>query len=86
MTNIKLMETVLPAAPLKIAALDSCKDLAGKVNNYIVTFRQETLDENLDSPLFSSYQLDNYLVRCNCPRSQRTDRRIDPREGSVYHG
>jgi ribose-phosphate pyrophosphokinase len=62
------METVLPAAPLKIAALDSCKDLAGKVNNYIVTFRQETLDENLDSPLFSSYQLDNYLVRCNCPR------------------
>jgi len=68
MTNIKLMETVLPAAPLKIAALDSCKDLAGKVNNYIVTFRQETLDENLDSPLFSSYQLDNYLVRCNCPR------------------
>ncbi len=68
MPNIKLMETILPAAPLKIAALDSCKDLARKVNNYIVTFRQETLDENLNSPLFSSYQLENYLVRCNCPR------------------
>lgn len=68
MPNIKLMETILPAAPLKIAALDSCKDLAQKVNNYIVTFRQETLDENLNSPLFSSYQLDNYLVRCSCPR------------------
>ena len=68
MPNIKLMETALPVAPLKIAALDSCKELGQKVNDYIVRFRQDTLKESLKSPLFSSYQLDNYLVGCHCPR------------------
>lgn len=68
MPNIKLMETALPVAPLKIAALDSCKELGQKVNDYIVRFRQDTLKESLESPLFSSYQLDNYLVSCHCPR------------------
>lgn len=68
MPNIKLMESALPVAPLKIAALDSCIDLGKKINDYIVTFRQETLKESLDSPLFSSYQSDNYLIECNCPR------------------
>ena len=68
MPNIKLMETALPVAPLKIAALDSCKEMGQKVNDYIVRFRQDTLKESLDSPLFSSYQLDNYLIDCHCPR------------------
>ena len=36
MTNIELMEKALPTAPLKIAALESCKDLAEKVDQYIV--------------------------------------------------
>ena len=68
MQNIKLMETALPIAPLKIAALDSCKELGQKVDQYIVQFRQDALRESLDSPLFSSYQLDTYLVGCQCPR------------------
>lgn len=68
MPNIKLMETAFPVAPLKIAALDSCKDLGQKVNDYIVRFRQDALKESLKSPLFSSYQLNNYLVGCHCPR------------------
>lgn len=68
MTNIKLMETTLPVAPLKIAALNSCRELGKKVNDYIVSFRQDTLKESLDSPLFSSYRQDNYLVGCHCPR------------------
>lgn len=68
MPNIKLMESALPVAPLKIAALDSCIDLGKKINDYIVTFRQETLKESLDSPLFSSYQSENYLIECICPR------------------
>lgn len=68
MPNIKLMETALPIAPLKIAALDSSRELGKKVDQYIVQFRQDTLKESLDSPLFSSYQLDTYLVECQCPR------------------
>lgn len=68
MPNIKLMEEALPVAPLKIAALESCRELGEKVNRYIVKFRQDTLKESLTSPLFSSYQLDNYLIECSCPR------------------
>ncbi|MCB6200504.1 ribose-phosphate pyrophosphokinase [Extibacter muris] len=68
MPNIKLMEEALPVAPLKIAALEGCRELGQKVNDYIVRFRQDTLRESLDSPLFSSYQLENYLIECKCPR------------------
>lgn len=68
MPNIKLMESALPVAPLKIAALESCIDMGRKINDYIVAFRQETLRESLDSPLFSTYQSDNYLIDCKCPR------------------
>ena len=68
MSNIKLMESALPVAPLKIAALDSCIDLGKKVNDYIVTFRQDSLKKYLDSPLFSTYKQDNYLIDCQCPR------------------
>ena len=52
MPNIKLMESALPVAPLKIAALESCRELGEKVNDYIVRFRQDTLKESLDSPLY----------------------------------
>lgn len=68
MTNIQEMETALPVAPLKIAALESCLELGKKVNDYIVGFRQDTYNTALNSPLFSSYKLDNYLVECHCPR------------------
>ena len=68
MPNIKLMEQALPVAPLKIAALDSCADIGKRVNDYIVKFRQDTLKESLDSPLFATYQSDNYLIDCSCPR------------------
>ena len=68
MANIKSIEEALPVAPLKIAALDSCRDLGNKVNDYIVRFRKETSKESLSSPLYSNYQLDNYLIECHCPR------------------
>ena len=68
MQNIKLMEKLLPAAPLKIAALESCKEFGKRVDDYIVGFRQATLEESLDSPLYQSDRQDSYLVSCHCPR------------------
>ena len=62
------MESSLPVAPLKIAAHASCIDLGKKVNDYIVSFRQNTLTENHTSPLFRAYSTDNYLIDCDCPR------------------
>lgn len=68
MSSVELMEKALPVAPLKIAALDSCKELGEKVNDYIVQFRKDTRKESLHSPLFCDYQSDNYLISCKCPR------------------
>ena len=68
MSKIKMMEAMLPVAPLKIAALDSCKDLGQKVSDYIVKFRQHTPAEALNSPVFANHHLDNYLVDCHCAR------------------
>ena len=68
MNTIKEMENILPVAPLRIAALESCQELGKKVDDYIVQFRKESLHEYNDSPLFSSYKRDSYLIGCNCPR------------------
>ncbi len=68
MTNTKLMEEALPVAPLKIAALESCRELGKKVNDYIVDFRRDRANDSLDSPLFCNYQMDNYLLDFQCPR------------------
>lgn len=69
MSNIKLLERTLPVAPLKIVAMESCKELGEKVNDYIVSFRENTICEvNSSSPLYVNYESSNYLVNCSCPR------------------
>ena len=35
-TNIELLEKTLPVAPLKIVAMESCRELGQKINDYIV--------------------------------------------------
>ena len=44
-TNIEVLEKTLPVAPLKIAAMESCQALGKKVNDYIVSFRENTINE-----------------------------------------
>ena len=68
MANIELLEKTLPVAPLKLAALESCKVLAQKVNDYIVSYRENTINEVTESPLYVNYRTNNYLVECDCPR------------------
>ena len=38
--DIKEMEKLFPRAPLKIIAIEGCKELGQKVNDYIVNFRR----------------------------------------------
>ena len=68
MSNITLLEKTLPTAPLKIAALDSCKELGQKVNDYIVSFRQNAISEFPEMASIANYSCDNYLVDSACPR------------------
>ena len=67
-TNIDLLEQTLPVAPLKIVAMESCRELGRKVNDYIVSFRENTINEVTESPLYVNYRSNNYLVDCQCPR------------------
>ena len=46
MSNIELLEKTLPAAPLKLIAMESCRELGQKVNDYIVKI-QSTKYPNL---------------------------------------
>ena len=68
MSNITLLEKTLPTAPLKIAALDSCIELGQKVNDYIVSFRQNATKDFPDLASIANYNYDNYLVKNACPR------------------
>lgn len=68
MSNIEFLEKTLPTAPLKIVAMESCRTLGQKVNDYIVSFRENTVSEVSESPLYVNYRSNNYLVDCCCPR------------------
>ena len=54
MSNIELLEKTLPAAPLKLIAMESCRELGQKVNDYIVSFRENTINEVSESSLYVS--------------------------------
>ena len=68
MSNITQLEKTLPTAPLKIVALESCKELGKKVNDYIVSFRQEAISEYPELAAIANYGCDNYLAESACPR------------------
>ena len=68
MANISQLEKTLPTAPLKIAVLESCKELGSKVNDYIVSFRQSATEEYPDLATIANYSCENYLVDNACPR------------------
>ena len=70
MANIELLEHSTPIAPIRIAALDGCKELAQEVDKKLVKYRRE-----LASPRFKEaiaipqgYNEKSFLVECECPR------------------
>lgn len=67
MPNEKNLETI-PVGPLGIIALESCKELGDKVNNYIVDWRKNRVNEHKDTIAFAGYQKDSYLVNAQVPR------------------
>lgn len=68
MVNTSLLEKSIPVAPIKIAALDSCKELAVQVDNYLVQFRKELNSHNQSGIEFQGYSEDTFLVDCECAR------------------
>lgn len=68
MSSITQLEKKIPTAPLKIVAMDSCKELGKKVNDYIVSFRQEASSLYPELSSIAHYNCDNYLTESACPR------------------
>lgn len=71
MANNFVFNDSLPVAPLKIAALESCRDLAAKVNSRVVQFRRNDMEElkrRKEDLHYRGYDVDSYLLKCSCPR------------------
>ena len=67
MPEEKNLETI-PVGPLGIVAMESCKELGQKVDNYIVEWRKNRTGEHTHTIAFSGYQKDSYLVKAQVPR------------------
>ena len=61
------LETI-PVGSLGIIALEGCKSLGEKVDQYLVKWRAERESEHKDSLAFSGYQRDSYLLGAKVPR------------------
>lgn len=71
MANNFVFNDSLPVAPLKLAALESCRDFASKVNDHIVQFRRNDIEELTRRKAdlrYRGYDVDSYLLDCYCPR------------------
>lgn len=68
MPNIELLEKSIPVAPIKIAALAGCKELAQEVDRRLVTFRQELAERNKSGITPQGYSEESFLIECSCPR------------------
>ena len=59
----------VPVGKLGIIALDSCKQLGQKINDYLVSWRTARIREaHTPTVLFDGYERDSYLVDAKCPR------------------
>ncbi len=68
MANLDVLEKSLAVAPLKVAALEGCLDLAKDVDEYLVKFRKELVKHHGAGTSFSGYYEPTYLTECKCPR------------------
>lgn len=68
MPNLTLLENSIPVAPLKIASLEGCIELASNVNDFILDFRNTTTSDLKSSQLIKGYHSPTYLAKCACPR------------------
>ena len=88
MSNQYVFNDRLPIAPLKIAALESCQDLAKKVNDHIVNFRRNDTEELMrrqQDLQYRGYDVDSYLLDCACPRFGSGEGKGVVRESEAYH-
>ena len=65
--NIDFKESI-PVAQLGIIPLESSRELGQKVNEYIVSWRNDRLSTNQGNILFENYKKDTYIIHSKCSR------------------
>lgn len=68
MANLEALRHTIPLAPLKIAALEGCRDFAEKVDHHLVEYRHNFPTMSPDNIAYGEYMADSYLIDCACPR------------------
>ncbi|HIQ96741.1 MAG TPA: ribose-phosphate pyrophosphokinase [Candidatus Limivivens merdigallinarum] len=68
MPNFEPLQNAIPLAPLKIAALEGCRDFANLVNSHLVDYRHLNPTHQVGNIAYQGYCEDTYLVECACPR------------------
>jgi len=68
MPNLEELYNSIPTAPLKLIALEGCRDIANIVNEHLVDYRTANPTHQDISMAFKGYSESNYLVDCACPR------------------
>ncbi len=61
------LETI-PVGPLGIIPLESCKTLGEKIDQYLVSWRQNRENEHKTNIAFEGYQRDSYVIDTKVPR------------------
>ncbi len=61
------LETI-PVGSLGMIALEGCRPLGEKVDQYLVKWRAERESEHKESLAFSGYQRNSYLLNAKVPR------------------
>ena len=68
MPNLVPLENSIPVAPLKLAALKGCEEMAETINNHLVQFRKDLLSHHNNNLNLSGYAEESFLLNCDCPR------------------
>ena len=73
----KIIETI-PVGPLGLIPLKGCEELVGKVDKYLVDWRNERESEHKTSIAFSGYQRDSYIIGAAgpCPAGPSAGKRV----------
>lgn len=65
--NDRILENI-PVGALGIIALDGCKEMGSKINDYIVKWRKEEGHIYKDDVVYNGYERDTYLIDAKVPR------------------
>ncbi|MCP1102557.1 ribose-phosphate pyrophosphokinase [Aequitasia blattaphilus] len=58
----------IPVGSLGLIALEDCREMSEKVNNYLVKWRKEEGHKHKDDIIFNGYERDSYLIDAKVPR------------------